>query len=495
MSEGETAGRDDSLLRAIAHAPARSLRDGRETLARARIGTTLRGKYRLDALLGLGGMAAVYAATHRNRARFAIKVLHPEISLHEDVRLRFLREGYAANSVQHPGVVLVLDDDITEDGGAFLVMELLEGMSVESLWHRSERVVPVRSALAMALQVLDALASAHPKGIVHRDIKPGNLFVTNDGTLKVLDFGIARARDAAVSTDAHGTESGLMLGTPAFMAPEQARGDRAAVDGQTDLWAVGATIFTLIAGRYVHEGSNPQQLMIHSATKPPLSLAAVVPEVDPGVAQIVDRALAFEKTERWASAAIMRDAAREEWGRLFGTADERTPLVELITVTASASGASAARERAHGARFTLPQAGTASWCSAVVQLGPAADRLAVRLLLRERQEAFAKSWSNRRCGSGRRPGRNGCRDDPARGLATRERARRCACGRSRERRLDGKRNGERYGSPSTAGVSPRDGGARRSGDGTARTRGVGDRERPRAVESAEESAPAGRARG
>src|SRR5580700_11457539 len=103
----------------------------------ARVGTTIAGKYRIDGVLGVGGMAVVYAATHRNQAEFAIKMLHPELSYREDVRTRFLREGYTANSVKHPGAVRVVDDDIAEDGAAFLVMELLQGLSVEDLWFRA----------------------------------------------------------------------------------------------------------------------------------------------------------------------------------------------------------------------------------------------------------------------------------------------------------------------------------------------------------------------
>src|SRR5438270_3789789 len=103
----------------------------------ARVGTTLKGKYRIDAVLGVGGMAVVYAATHRNQAEFAIKMLHPELGIREDVRTRFLREGYAANSVKHPGSVRVVDDDIAEDGAPFLVMELLHGLVVQALWEKS----------------------------------------------------------------------------------------------------------------------------------------------------------------------------------------------------------------------------------------------------------------------------------------------------------------------------------------------------------------------
>src|SRR5580700_3347270 len=102
----------------------------------ARLGTTLRGKYRLERVLGIGGMAVVYAATHRNQKQFAVKMLHAELSIREGIRARFLREGYAANSVKHPGAVAVMDDDVAEDGAAFLVMEMLEGSSVEEIWNK-----------------------------------------------------------------------------------------------------------------------------------------------------------------------------------------------------------------------------------------------------------------------------------------------------------------------------------------------------------------------
>src|ERR1700684_3037671 len=111
--------------------------------AQARLGTVLRGKYRLDRVLGAGGMAVVYKATHRNQAQFAVKMLHSELSVSADICARFLREGYAANSVKHPGAVLVVDDDVAEDGAAFLVMELLDGIGCEEVWERcGQRLSP-----------------------------------------------------------------------------------------------------------------------------------------------------------------------------------------------------------------------------------------------------------------------------------------------------------------------------------------------------------------
>ena len=295
--------------------------------ARARIGSTLRGKYRIDSVLGVGGMAVVYAATHRNTKRFALKMLHPELSMHADIRTRFLREGYAANSVGHPATVAVLDDDVAEDGAAFIVMELLDGASVDRVMQERGGTMDVRAAVAIVDKLLEVLSAAHAKGIVHRDIKPANLFLTKEGGVKVLDFGIARARDAAASGAGGGqaTGTGALLGTPAFMAPEQALGKSADVDAQSDVWAASATLFNLIAGRFVHEGDNLPQLLVQAATKRARSLASVAPHVPTRLTQVVDRGLAFEKNERWPNATAMRSALGDAHRAAFGVLPD--PLV------------------------------------------------------------------------------------------------------------------------------------------------------------------------
>jgi serine/threonine-protein kinase len=297
-----------------------------ETSVHARVGTVVVGKYRLDRVLGIGGMAAVYAATHRNQAEFAVKMLHPDVSSRDDLRSRFLREGYIANSVKHPGAVRVVDDDVAEDGSAFLVMELLHGSSVEELWFHNERRMPVRPAVVVVHQLLDVLAAAHAKSIVHRDIKPANLFVTTTGDLKVLDFGIARLRDATGPLHAT-TQSGTMLGTPAFMAPEQARGQSKEIDGRTDVWGVGATLFALISGHIVHEAETPPQLLLRAASSSARPLANVAPDAPREIAAVVDKALAFDKQARWSDAAEMRDALREAYTAVF-----REPLSRDVLI-------------------------------------------------------------------------------------------------------------------------------------------------------------------
>jgi eukaryotic-like serine/threonine-protein kinase len=301
--------------------------------AELRLGVVLRGKYTLDRVLGVGGMAAVYVATHRNRKRFAVKMLHPELSLHGEIRTRFLREGYAANSVEHPGAVAVLDDDTAEDGSAFLVMELLEGAGVETLWDKYSERLPAPAVLAIGHQLLDVLASAHEKGIVHRDIKPANLFLTKDGQLKVLDFGIARVRDAASTGSANATGTGVLMGTPSYMAPEQALAKSSDIDALTDVWAVGATLFALASGSIVHQAENATQVMIRAATTHARSLLTVAPEAPQPLAAVVDRALAFDKSARWPNAAAMRDAVAQAYERLVGRPVSRDPLLALFTET------------------------------------------------------------------------------------------------------------------------------------------------------------------
>ncbi|MEP7049530.1 MAG: protein kinase [Pseudomonadota bacterium] len=279
------------------------------------VGTVLRGKYRIDGVIGTGGMAVVYAATHRNRKRFAVKMLHPEVSVRQEIRARFIREGYVANSVEHAGVVSVLDDDITDGGLPFLVMELLEGATVEGLGQRS-RLLPLRETLSIANDVLSVLDAAHSKNIIHRDIKPANLFVTRQGQLKVLDFGIARLRDTTLDVEATGT--GAALGTPAFMAPEQALAVAGGIDARTDLWAVGATVFTMLSGCLVHPGGNARQVMVRAATEPAPSLESVAANLPAAVVDWVNQALLFDKSARWQSAAAMREALARLHRELFG---------------------------------------------------------------------------------------------------------------------------------------------------------------------------------
>jgi serine/threonine-protein kinase len=280
----------------------------RPNIHAARVGTFVKDKWRLDKLLGVGGMASVYAATHRNGKRVAIKILHDELALDTDVRTRFLREGYLANAVDHEGVVSVVDDDITEEGAIFLVMELLEGETLERRLERKARL-PVAEALWITGELLDVLAAAHARGILHRDIKPDNVFLTRRGRLKLLDFGIARQNGETLSLST--TQSGATMGTPAYMSPEQARGRWEEVDARSDVWAVGATLFCLLSGRSVHEAAttmNEQLLAAMTSSAPPA--LSVLPELPPEVAAVLDRALAYRAADRWESANAMHEAIR-----------------------------------------------------------------------------------------------------------------------------------------------------------------------------------------
>jgi eukaryotic-like serine/threonine-protein kinase len=287
------------------------------------VGLVLRGKWRLDGLLGVGGMAAVYAGTHRNGKRGAVKMLHQELSAEEDVRKRFLREGYVANAVGHPGAVSVLDDDLAEDGSVFLVMELLEGQTLEARASAAPGGrLPAAEVLAAADQLLDTLAAAHDKGIVHRDLKPDNVFLTRDGKVKILDFGLARLQDAQPGSRM--TQTGTAMGTPAFMPPEQALGNWAEVGPRSDLWAVGALMFTLLTGRLVHTADTLNKLLLAAMTRPVDPLRNVMPGAPAELAAVVDRALAFDTGSRWPDAAAMRAAVRRAAGAL-GRADLTAP--------------------------------------------------------------------------------------------------------------------------------------------------------------------------
>jgi serine/threonine-protein kinase len=295
--------------------------------ARARVGSVLHGKWRLDVLLGMGGMAAVYAATHRNGSRGAVKLLHPELSTNATIRQRFLREGYAANAVGHDGVVRVIDDDTAEDGSIFMVAELLDGETLEERRLRFGGRLGEDEVLSITDQLLDVLVAAHAKGVIHRDLKPENIFLTRDGRVKVLDFGIARLRE--LSSQSNATKTGSTLGTPAFMAYEQARGLWDEVDARTDLWAVGATMFTLLSGRCVHEGRSTQEVLLGAMTKPAPALASVAENVSPAVAHVVDRALQQDKDARWPDAHRMQERVRAAYNDRFSVPIATAPRLTV----------------------------------------------------------------------------------------------------------------------------------------------------------------------
>jgi eukaryotic-like serine/threonine-protein kinase len=276
--------------------------------AQARLGTTLSAKWRLDKVLGVGGVATVFLATHRNQSRAALKLLHPEQAQNATVRERFVHEGYTANSIEHPGVVRVIDDDISEDGLPYLVMELLEGETLEDRAYRHGDSLPAGDVLALMDQLLDVLIVAHEKRVVHRDIKPDNLFLTREGQLKVLDFGIARLTQAVPHRDV--TAVGTLLGTPSFMPPEQARSRWEEVDAQSDLYSVGATMFTLLSGKLVRDAETLTEQLALAVHDPAPKLASVDKTIDPAVCALVDKALAYDKKQRFVDARSMQREVR-----------------------------------------------------------------------------------------------------------------------------------------------------------------------------------------
>jgi serine/threonine-protein kinase len=271
------------------------------------IGRILRDKWRIERKIARGGMGTVYAATHKNNgSRAAIKVLHPEYARDQDTRSRFLQEGYAANQVSHSGVVRILDDDTSEEGLPYLVMELLEGELLEQRRIHSGGRLPLDEVIDVAEQLLDVMAAAHTKGTVHRDIKPDNIFVTKEGYIKVLDFGFARMRDGLRKEQ---TATGFLLGTPGFMAPEQAAGMRE-IDARTDVWAIGATLFVLLTGQPVHAGETAAEMLVQAANYAVRPIGELEPNVPVKLRQLVDRALAFERKDRFPDAKTMLMALR-----------------------------------------------------------------------------------------------------------------------------------------------------------------------------------------
>ena len=260
-------------------------------------GTERIGKYEIVGILGKGGMGAVYRAFDPVLEReVALKVMLPQIAEDPEQKQRFEREARAVARLTHPNVVTVFDLGYHTDGAPYIVMELLRG---NDLFHVKSQGATLAYKVSIVLQVLHGLGQAHKLGIVHRDIKPANVFITEDGTAKIMDFGIARLGASSA------TGSGTLLGTAAYMSPEQVNGDP--VDGRSDLFSVGSMLCELISGRRPFEAETPIATLYRIAHKEPSLELPAGPEYERFV-PVLQRALAKDREERFATSAEFADA-------------------------------------------------------------------------------------------------------------------------------------------------------------------------------------------
>lgn len=264
-------------------------------------GTLIAGKYQLEGLLGQGGMGAVYQATNLAIARrVAIKVLHASLLDRDDVRRRFELEARAAAVINHPGIVDVLDMGETEDGDPFIVMEHLEGQTLRALAKELKGLSPGQ-AVGVMLPVLDALGAAHAAGIVHRDIKPGNVFVcAKPKVVKLLDFGVSRFGKSTGLT-----QQGDAIGTPRYMAPEQVLGEPD-LGPEADLYSVGAVLYSLLGGQPPHGAGADLAVLARILNSPVAPLASLKPDLPPALCALVDELLVKDRAKRPRDAAAVK---------------------------------------------------------------------------------------------------------------------------------------------------------------------------------------------
>lgn len=280
-----------------------STRDDDQSAERdALLGTLLAGRYRIEALIGSGGMGAVYRAAHVHmRKAVAVKVLHKEMTAFPEVVARFEREAVAAGRIAHPHVVSASDFGKLEDGSFYLVLEFIEGQSLARLVSKVGALAPLR-ALRITRQIVEALQAAHAVGIVHRDLKPDNvMLVDKDGDpdfVKVLDFGIAKVKVEETAEQPALTQIGTVFGTPEYMSPEQARGEL--VDARADLYTVGVILFEMLSGNSPFKDDDLVVVLTRHLTADPPPLPS---NIDPMIRELVLLLLKKNREERAQSAA------------------------------------------------------------------------------------------------------------------------------------------------------------------------------------------------
>ncbi|MCX5391799.1 protein kinase [Streptomyces sp. NBC_00094] len=303
-------------------------------------GSVAGGRYQLRDLLGEGGMASVYLAYDSALDRqVAIKTLHTELGREQSFRERFRREAQAVAKLSHTNIVSVFDTgEDTLDGAVmpYIVMEYVEGLPLGSVLAADVQqygAMPADKALKVTADVLAALEVSHEMGLVHRDIKPGNVMTTKRGVVKVMDFGIARAMQSGVTSM---TQTGMVVGTPQYLSPEQALGR--AVDARSDLYSVGIMLFQLLTGRLPFDADSPLAIAYAHVQEEPVAPSSVNRAVTPAMDALVARALRKNPNERFPSAAAMRD----ECLRVLSAGQTGAPMIVQGGPVSSGSGVGSA---------------------------------------------------------------------------------------------------------------------------------------------------------
>ncbi|WP_017240328.1 protein kinase domain-containing protein [Streptomyces sp. SS] len=303
-------------------------------------GSVAGGRYQLRDLLGEGGMASVYLAYDSALDRqVAIKTLHTELGREQSFRERFRREAQAVAKLSHTNIVSVFDTgEDTLDGAVmpYIVMEYVEGQPLGSVLASDIQqygAMPADKALKVTGDVLAALEVSHEMGLVHRDIKPGNVMTTKRGVVKVMDFGIARAMQSGVTSM---TQTGMVVGTPQYLSPEQALGR--AVDARSDLYSVGIMLFQLLTGRLPFDADSPLAIAYAHVQEEPVAPSSVNRAVTPAMDALVARALRKNPNERFPSAAAMRD----ECLRVLAAGQTGAPMIVQGGPVSSGAGVGSA---------------------------------------------------------------------------------------------------------------------------------------------------------
>jgi eukaryotic-like serine/threonine-protein kinase len=311
-------------------------------------------RYKLGEMIGTGGMADVYVAEDTRLARqVAVKVLRSDLARDPSFVARFRKEALAAAGLNHPGIVAVYDSGEVPE--PYIVMELISGHTLRELIHKGERV-PLKRALEIGEGILAALEYSHHSGIVHRDIKPANIMITDNGDVKVMDFGIARA---LADLGATLTSTWNVVGTAQYLSPEQALGEVA--DLRSDIYSTGCLLYEMLTGKPPFTGETPVSIAYQHVSGVLTSPSSIVPELPAGIDTLLTVALAKNPDDRYQSAGLMLDDLyKVQVGQVVTTKIARQPISRRKVIIGAISGVVAAATIVAGVFLARPDAATSN---------------------------------------------------------------------------------------------------------------------------------------